>query len=125
MKFQKSGVIDLDASDISEVSSIESGDTEETDNEWEDPQSNLEMTLVNQSQQPRHNPFPLPEEGDKTETESEDESETHMQQRGMLQQEITNRIQMHIQKKRRNTERRENKKKMMLRQSVLNSNLEN
>jgi len=104
MKFQKSGVIDLDASDISEVSSIESGDTEETDNEWEDPQSNLEMTLVNQShQQPRHNPFPLPEEDDKTETESEDESETHMQQRGMLQDEITNRIQMHIQKKRRNT----------------------
>lgn len=46
MKFQKSGVIDLDASDISEVSSIQS-DSEETDNgEFDDPGSNLEMQSV-------------------------------------------------------------------------------
>jgi len=35
MKFQKSGVIDLDASDITEVSSIESQNSDETETHYQ------------------------------------------------------------------------------------------
>jgi len=49
MKFQKSGVIDLDASDISEVSSIgsdESGSEDMTDNQSGDSKNGIEGSSI-------------------------------------------------------------------------------
>lgn len=76
MKFQKSGVIDLDASDISEVSSIGS-DSDETENQSGDSLNDIDDT-------PELSP---------------DENEDELKSQGMTEQQITTKLKERLEKK--------------------------